>query len=54
MKILRKLCCEQLGAADGRQVHVNCGGARAWAMKPARAPGKSGAWSRQITSVGWR
>ena len=28
---------ESMSAADGRQVHVSCGGARAWVFEPTRA-----------------
>src|SRR5205823_5023786 len=41
-------------AANGRQVHVNCGGARACAREPAREPAGSIENSCQTTRSDWR
>ena len=43
-----------LWTAIGRQVHVNSGGARAWAWEPVREPNRSGVLSSQTTRSAWR
>src|SRR5712671_3780194 len=52
MKILRKLKHERIWAANGRQVHVNTGGARAWACEPVRELNRSGVRPSQTTRSG--
>jgi hypothetical protein len=39
MKSLRKLICEPIKTAKGRQVHVSRGGARALVFDPTRTVG---------------
>src|SRR5437667_8271692 len=47
-------CRESIWTANSRQVHVNRGGARAWACEPVREPNRSGVRSRQSTRSGCR
>src|SRR5260370_40673244 len=54
MKILPKLSRERIRTANGRQVHVNGGGARAWAREPVRELTRSGLRSSQTMRSGCR
>src|ERR1700680_232722 len=48
------LSCERIRTANGREGHVNCGGARACAFEPTRTDGIGSKASRQETSWYWR